>query len=201
MILVIFIALTLGIIFGHSYSGAINISQISSQTTYYALLLLLFIIGLEVGQNRKVWTELKKIGMRALLLPLATIAGSLLGGLLLGLIIGVKPFVALALSSGMGYYSLSSVMLKQAISSQIGMQALIIDISRELITFVFTPLLARISFLLPVTVGGATVMDTTMPIITRYTSATNTILAIISGGVITLLVPLLLSLFAYLAVH
>ena len=42
-------------------------------------------------------------------------------------------------------------------------------------------------------------MDTTLPVITRYTSATNTVLAIISGGVVTVAVPLLLELFGKLA--
>lgn len=196
---IIFLSLILGIITGFLTTNYASVNVYAKELSYYSLLALIFLVGLEIGQNRLVWIKLQQIGARALLLPASVIVGSLLGGLLAGWILGFNVFESLSLASGMGYYSLSSIMLSKTLGVQMGIYALAIDLSRELATFIATPLLARWSYLFPITIGGATVMDTTLPIITRFTSTTNAVLAIISGGVLSIVVPLLLQLFSFLA--
>ena len=69
--------------------------------------------------------------------------------------------------AGFAYYSLSSVFITQYKGAELGTVALMANIMRELITLLFAPLLVRwISPLAPISCGGASTMDTTLPIIT-----------------------------------
>ncbi|HAD01761.1 MAG TPA: hypothetical protein DCE74_06040, partial [Porphyromonadaceae bacterium] len=75
----------------------------------------------------------------------------------------------LAVGSGFGYYSLSSVFITQYKGAEMGTIALTANIIREILTLLAAPLMVRyFGRLAPICAGGATTMDTTLPIITRY---------------------------------
>jgi uncharacterized membrane protein YbjE (DUF340 family) len=77
----------------------------------------------------------------------------------------------------------------------LGVIALLSNIIREIFTLVFAPLIARIfGKLAPISSGGATAMDTTLPIITRYSGTEYVAFSVFSGLVLTLLVPLIVPL-------
>ena len=75
-----------------------------------------------------------------------------------------------------------------------GVIALLSNISREIITLLFTPVFARyFGKLAPISSGGATSMDTTLPIITKYIGSDYAIISIFSGVVLTILIPFLIT--------
>lgn len=162
----------------------------------WLLIALLFLVGIDVGGNKEVLADLKRMGAKILVLPLAITAGSLLGGMVASVLTDVALYESLAVASGMGYYTLSSIILTQAVGTTLGTLAFLSNIFREILTVVTCPILARISRLAPLASGGATSMDTTLPVIIQCTSKTVGVLAVISGVIITLLVPFLVSLFA-----
>ncbi|MBU7015654.1 MAG: lysine exporter LysO family protein [Theionarchaea archaeon] len=196
MIAMIVSALVIGVLVGFfnivpetALGGVTSVSQL-------LLIALLFLVGIDVGANKEVLIDLKRMGVRILALPLAITAGSLLGGVVLSVLLGMSIYESLAVASGMGYYTLSSIILTQAVGTALGTLAFLSNIFREILTVVTSPGLARISRLAPVASGGATSMDTTLPVIIQCTSKTVGVLAVISGVIITLLVPFLVSLFA-----
>lgn len=83
--------------------------------------------------------------------------------------------------------------------AELGTIALLANIMREIITLLCAPLLARwFGPLAPISVGGATSMDTTLPIITRATGEEFSVIAIYHGMVVNFSVPILVTFFCTL---
>jgi uncharacterized membrane protein YbjE (DUF340 family) len=77
----------------------------------------------------------------------------------------------------------------------LGTIALLANVIRELLTLIFAPFLMKaFGKLAPVVSGGATAMDTTLPIITRVSGNEYGMMALFSGVVLTILVPFLVTL-------
>jgi len=198
MIVLILTALILGIGLGYFDIYPLVLKTNINEISEWLLFVILFLVGIDVGSNRRILKEIKETGLRILLIPFVIIIGSLTGGIFMCIIGNFSIFETLAISSGMGYYSLSSIILTQMINSNLGIIAFLSNIMREVITLIITPFVARLSKLLPIASGAATSMDTTLPVILKFTSKKTGLIAVISGVIITLLVPLLVTFFASL---
>lgn len=159
----------------------------------YALYALILLVGIVVGADAKSWKLLLHIKLRVILVPIGTIIGTLLGVSLVALIWkGISLKEALAVGSGFGYYSLSSILISKMWSESLGIVALIANISREIATLLLAPLMVKyFGKLAPISSGGATSMDTTLPVITRYSGHEYAIISIFHGTVLTILVPII----------
>ena len=130
-----------------------------------------------------------------LVIPLGTAAGSLLGGLGAGLLLGMRPGGSLAVAAGFGWYSLSGVVLTRLDSPALGAVAFLSNMIRESLALLLIPLLARGRFpLLAVGGGGATSMDVTLPLIEKSCGAPSVPFAVASGALLSLSVPFLVPL-------
>lgn len=162
-----------------------------SMTTLCALLLC---VGMGIGSNPDMKSEFRSLNPRVALLPLATILGSWAGAAIAFLVLQRTLTDCLAISSGFAYYSLSSIFLTEYRGIELGTIALVANLVREAITLLGTPLLARIfGPLAPISAGGATTMDTTLPIITHTCGQRFTILAIFHGFIVDFTVPFLVT--------
>jgi uncharacterized membrane protein YbjE (DUF340 family) len=196
MIRGILCALALGVGIGYFNLVPPGLTGYLGITSKVLLMALLFLVGVDVGVNREVMTELRTMGVKILAIPLMITSGSLLGGFFLSFFVDLSVPESLAVASGMGYYTLSSIILTQTVGSSLGTVAFLSNIFREILTFVISPVIAKMSILSPVASGGATSMDTTLPVIIQCTSRTVGVIAVISGVIITLLVPFLVTFFA-----
>jgi uncharacterized membrane protein YbjE (DUF340 family) len=126
-----------------------------------------------------------------------TIIGTLSGyAVISALLPGRSALDCLAIGSGFGYYSLSSIFITQYKGTEMGTVALLANIMREIITLLGAPLIVRFfGKLAPISAGGATSMDTTLPVITRYSGDKYAILSIFHGFVVDFSVPFLVTLF------
>ncbi len=172
----------------------------ASQASGWVLCLLMGGVGVTLGHDRTLWERVRRLDRRLALLPLATAAGTLLGAALLSpLLRGVSLTDALAVGSGFAYYSLSSVFIADLRSVELGTVALLCNILRELFTLLFAPLVARrFGPLAAVSIGGATTMDTTLPIVARAAGPQFVVVAIFHGCVLDFSVPWLVTLFCSL---
>lgn len=168
---------------------------VSENITAYFLYLLLFLIGINVGSDEKAKEIIKSINIKTVFLPISIIFGTFLGvGIFSFLIPNLKFTEALAVGSGFGYYSLSSILITKISGEALGVIALLSNIMREIITLLASPLLARyFGKLAPIASGGATSMDTTLPIIIKSAGKEYVILAVFSGLILTILVPFFVS--------
>lgn len=161
----------------------------------YTLYAMLFLVGMSIGFDTRCWGILRELHLKVLLVPLFIIIGTFAGAAVASLFITEMPLRdVLGVGAGFGYYSLSSVMITKMVNPALGSIALLSNIIRELTTLLGTPLLVRVFGKLgPVAAGGATAMDTTLPIIVRFTGERYGIIAVFSGMCLTIAVPFLVT--------
>jgi uncharacterized membrane protein YbjE (DUF340 family) len=159
------------------------------------LYLLLVIVGVGLGAGEARFRQIVTHPY-LFLIPLGTAAGSLLGGLAIGLLLHLRAGTSLALSSGFGWYSLSGVILTRLDGPFTGSIAFLSNMLRESMALILIPLLSRTRYpLLAVGAGGATSMDVTLFVTCRYVGKDAAPFCVVSGGVLSLLVPILVPVF------
>lgn len=165
--------------------------------TLYALYALMFLVGISIGSDKKALQALKQQNLKIILVPLATIIGTLIGSALISFALSDRSITdCLAVGSGFGYYSLSSIFITQYKGAELGTIALVSNIMRELLALLAAPLLIRyFGKLAPISVGGATTADTTLPIITKFCGKEFVIISIVHGITVDLSVPFLVTFF------
>ncbi len=187
------------------WSGKLPAFLVENDWTVWVLYLLMFQVGLSIGSDK----QLKELGRilrpNLLLVPLATWTGTLLAAALLSLLITPWSLAeCLAVGSGFAYYSLSSILITQLKEPAIGMQmaaqlgtvALMTNIIRELLALIGAPFFVRyFGRLAPICVGGATTMDTTLPVIIRYAGKDMLFISLFHGFVVDFSVPFLVTFF------
>lgn len=173
---------------------------VDSSITFYVLCLLMFSVGLSLGHDKDSVRKFRSLSPRLLLLPAMTVLGTFLGVTAVSVLIKGRTFSELlAVSSGFGYYSLSSVLITQYKGVELGAISLLANIIREVITLLFAPWMVRFfGPLAPVSAGGATTMDTTFPVIIRNSGKEFSILSIYHGFITDLSVPFLVTFFCSL---
>jgi uncharacterized membrane protein YbjE (DUF340 family) len=163
--------------------------------TMIILYILLFLVGLGLGIDEHLVSILKSFDFRVALVPLSVLIGTYIGSILFSLFLPSIHWIdSLAIGSGFGYYSLSSVLISEYAGEKLGVIALIANISREVLTLLLAPLMAKyFGKLAPIASGGATSMDTTLPVIVRFSGKEFTLISIFNGVVLSILVPILIS--------
>ena len=163
----------------------------------YALCALIFFVGFSIGNDTAIIARLRSLSPGLALLPLMSVLGTMAGSLATALLLGnYSPTEWLAVGSGMGYYSLSSVIITESKGPWLGAIALLSNIVREMITLLGAPLLARMfGTLAPIAAGGATAMDTTLPIISRTCGTHYVPVSIYCGMATDFSVPFLVTFF------
>ncbi|MDE6533115.1 MAG: lysine exporter LysO family protein [Muribaculaceae bacterium] len=188
----------LGVVAGRL--GWLDIGSFGFDISFIALALLMLCVGVGVGSDMGALKGLRRLDGRLLLLPLVTIAGTLAGCLLVALLMPWRDLGdVLAVGSGFGYYSLSSIFITQYKGPELGTVGLLANIIRELLTLLGAPLLVRLfGPLSAISSGGATSMDTTLPIITSVSGKEFVVLSIYHGFVVDFSVPFLVTFFCSL---
>lgn len=171
----------------------------------YALMLQ---VGIGIGSDPRLKEILRSLSPRLLLLPCATIVGTMVASAAVSLLISRWSVAeVMAAGSGMGYYSLSSILITQlkeptvgaVVAAELGTVALVANILREMLTLTLAPLMVRwFSPVAPICSGGATTMDVTLPVITQYAGREWVFVAIVHGVVVDFSVPFWVSLFCAL---
>ena len=199
--LIILSGFVLGVIL--SLSGIVSFDSMG-EWPKYTLYLLIFVVGVSVGLDKEFWQRIKKESKIDLLLPFVTIFGTLSGGLVAVLVLNVistgdvdvTTADTMAISSGFGYYSLSSILINESRGAFIATIALTSNILRELITLLLAPVIVKyFGPLALISAGGATSMDSTLPVITKYAGLKYVPLSVYNGVLVDFSVPFLVTLF------
>ncbi|MDL2290825.1 lysine exporter LysO family protein [Desulfovibrio sp. OttesenSCG-928-F20] len=167
----------------------------NSDLAAYALYLLIFAVGIGLGADLRAFRVLRDLHIKILAVPLLIVAGSALGSAAAALLLpGLSTGEALCVGMGLGYYSLSSILIENAGQSALASVALLANILREVMAILAAPIIARHCGPLGVVgAAGATAMDTTLPIIARFSGEYAAVIAVFSGMSLTLLVPFLVT--------
>lgn len=160
-----------------------------------------------LGANDDLRGIVRSLRLRMLLLPLFTIAGSLLFSAAAALLPGNRPLAeCLAVGSGFGYYSLSSVLIADVGAASLGEGGaaelatvpLLANVVREMFALFCLSLFARwCGRVAPISAAGINSMDVCLPGIVRYSGGSTQLvpLAVLHGIALEVSVPLLIGFF------
>lgn len=170
--------------------------SIPSDLSFYTLCVMIFSIGITIGHKENIFTELREFDKKILLLPIFTIVGTLVAVTFLAPLLPYRLTEILAVGSGQGYYSLSSVLITESKGAELGAIALLANVIREIATLLLAPLLPRVAGpLAPIAAGGATTADSTLPIIKQSSGETLAVVSIYHGFLVDFSVPFMVGLF------
>ena len=175
--------------------GLVTMHPDANNIGYLALASLMTAVGLSIGSDPNTMKQFATINRRLALLPLLTIAGTLAGSAIVSLVLPHRTLSdCMAVGSGMAYYSLSSIFITEYRGAELGTVALLSNIAREIITLLMAPLLVRwFGRLAAIAAGGATTMDTTLPVITRVSGKEMVVVSIFHGFITDFSVPFLVT--------
>ncbi|EOC1427239.1 lysine exporter LysO family protein [Cronobacter dublinensis] len=161
----------------------------------YTLIFLLFLIGIQLRNNGMTLRQIV-LNRRGMMVAVVVLGSSLIAGVVNALLLGLPLRTGLAMASGFGWYSLSGILMTESYGPVIGSAAFFNDLGRELIAIMLIPTLVRRSRSTALGICGATSMDFTLPVLQRSGGLELVPAAIVHGFILSLLVPLLMALFA-----
>jgi len=190
MTIKIIISVGIGILAGIFQRNDLIIENLNSLIDL-GLCLLLFFVGIDIGKNKGILGELKKMGGKICILPVSIVAGTLVGGMVASLFIDLTLVETSAVSAGLGWYSLSAIELSKH-SAELGSIAFLANVCREIMAIIFIPFIGKhIGHHETIAAAGATSMDTLLPIITKSTNSSVAVVSFFTGVVLSSLVPIL----------
>lgn len=202
--LLLLLALVAGVFVGlNGWAPAILLQQ---QLPAIILGILIFQVGLGLGSMDDLKQLLQQFHWQMLLLPLFTIVGTLLFSLLAVVFIHPQHINdLLAVGSGFGYYSLSSVLINQlksavygkVLASQLAAVALLTNVIRELLAlFGCKYITHKGGSYAAISVAGINSMDVCLPSIMNAAGSKSILpVAVFHGLVLEISVPMLISFF------
>lgn len=191
LIMIIFIGFLIGY---HGIMPAIDFTIIVNLFLYA----MLFFIGIKLSRSHFSFRRLllNKTGIKIVFYSLI---GTYIAALFVGYCFDMPIKDALAVTSGFGWYSLSAVLLTKMNEPLLASLAFFCDLFREIIALLLIPLFARLNKSdVVISIAGSTGMDVALPMIEKYCGVSSVPVALIVGGIMTLLVPLLIPFFYYL---
>ncbi|HHF2970708.1 TPA: lysine exporter LysO family protein [Vibrio diabolicus] len=164
----------------------------------WILFLLLFFIGIQLRNSGLTLRQilLNKQGMAIAAVVIAT---CMLGGVIAAILLDLPIYQALAMASGFGWYSLAGILMGDAFGPVFGGASFLIELMRELVALVAIPLFIRSYPCTAIGYAGATAMDFTLPVIQTTGGVRCVPVAIVSGFILSLLVPVMMLFFVSLA--
>ncbi len=186
----------LGLLLG--LNSEVLAQAMTGDITRYILYTMMLVVGMSVGCDREALRALRSQNKKVILLPLGTIAGSLLGAVAIYPLVSSLPLQdTLGVASGISYYSVSSIILSEYRGAEIGTIALLSNVTREIFTILAAPLMVRyFGKLSVISAAGAASIDTLLPIVARHSGKEFIIISIFHGLVMEVSVPILVTLFA-----
>ena len=170
---------------------------VPQNATFYCLCILLSCVGFSIGQSEDLVRNIRSIKKKMLFLPLVTILFTWLGMVFAYFVFPHYSFADwMAVGSGFGYYSLSSILITEVRGPELGTIALLYNVIREVLPIVLAPVLVRnFGPMAPISVGGATTADTTLPVISRESGEYFIPISIFHGILVDFTVPFLVPFF------
>ena len=160
----------------------------------YVLVVLIFCVGIQL-RNNGISIRSVFFNQRGMITGAIFVLMSLLGGIIGAQVLNVPIVQGLAVSSGLGWYSLSSVTLNNAWGPIWGSIAFFNDLSRELMSLFIVPLFMQQYRSTAIGYTGATAIDCTLPIIQKAGGVEVLPLAFSFGFITNIAPPILLVFF------
>lgn len=169
--------------------------EMSGTWLVIGICVLLGFVGFTMGLEGTVVKSLKTAGINVFLIPMAAIAGSLIFGMLYGLISPLSVREAAAVSAGFGWYTFAPGVIAEAGHDLAGAVSFMHNVIRETMGIIIIPVAAqKIGYLEAVSIPGVAATDICMPIVKRSCRPETVIYSFCMGMIMNAVVPLLVPL-------
>jgi uncharacterized membrane protein YbjE (DUF340 family) len=159
------------------------------------LTILMFFVGIDLGMEGTVVPNFKRVGWRVAVIPLAVIVGTLAGTYLTSLFLPISWNEAMAIGSGLGWYTFAPVLLSEY-SQEIAAISFMHNVMRELFGLLLIPIVAKyIGYVEAVGLPGGAAMDVGVAVVDRVAGPNAAIYSFVAGVVLSAVVPVLVPFF------
>jgi len=186
-----FIALALGYVISESVA---NMGYTLHISTWNLLLVFMLLIGLDLAYSP---LDHSWLNWKILLVPLGCIVGSLLGACVTATLIqNISLKDLIMLSQGYGFYSMTGIVVTELKNAHLGSIALMNDLFREILAIMFMYMIGWRYPRSAISSAGATAMDVTLPMVKQACGNDFIPHAMVSGFILSVLAPILVSVLA-----
>jgi len=163
----------------------------------YELYFLAVIIGIEIGRSFNIGLLKRTTGL-AILAVTVDVVGAIILSVIFSPLIPLKA--SLMITLGSGWYSYTGPFVAKYFGPALGVVGFLSNFLREQLAFILLPILLRVkaSPIGAIAIGGATSMDVTLPLYVDLLGGEYAVGAMISGFILTLLIPIILPTIALL---
>lgn len=187
-------ALIIGLLVGIAHINNSVLALLTSNTDLI-LYILMFSVGISIGMQDDVLSKIKQYNIKIFIIPIGIIVASFAAGFICSLLTGIPYSYSTAITSGMGWYSLSGATISKLVNAELGSIAFLSNLMREIFSFFIIPFIAlRFNYYTCIAPAGATSEDTTLPMMLKYTNEHTVVLSVLNGIICSFFVPILISL-------
>ncbi|MEM4971145.1 MAG: lysine exporter LysO family protein [Sulfolobales archaeon] len=185
IVLIAFIASTsLGAIAGLAVD-----KQYISLVSNILLIVLIYSVCVELGTDREYVKRSIYMAPKYWYIWVGTIIGSLVSGMAIQYIFGIRFSISSSLA--MGWYSYIAGYAYTAYGEEASLYSFLQNYFREALTYIVIPVLSRITRSASlIAYGGVTTMDNTLPVYISYLGKEYSFIAISNGVILTILAPI-----------
>jgi uncharacterized membrane protein YbjE (DUF340 family) len=170
-------------------AGQLDLPWLDLVDSHQLIIVMVLLIGVELVEVplASIWTN-----RHAWAMPCLVIAGSAVGGAGASLWTGDSVRTGLAIASGFGWVTLSSLLVGEALGDTYGAMTMASDMLRELLAITALYLFGARFRSPSIGICGATALDATLPLIRAQCGPDAVPLALLSGLALTLASPVLI---------
>ena len=171
--------------------------DLSGTLLVIGLCIMLGSVGFSMGLDGSIVRVLRGAGLGVVLVPVFSVIGSLLAGVVYSFLTPMTLREGLAISAGFGWYTMAPSVISGAGHAVAGAVSFLHNVLRETMGLIFLPLIAsRIGYIEAITIPGTASTDLCLPLVERYCNPETMAYSFCTGMLMCLscaaLVPLII---------
>jgi len=176
---------------GNFFKIQLSESSINSLSEKVLYALLLF-VGMDLGRSFLILKN-QKLKIKNIFLPFESISISFISSFVFSFIFSKKLIEGMIIYGGLGWYSLSSVLLSVKGFTSLAIYSFVHNVFREVIAIISAPIVSKMDPNLPILIGGATSMDVMLPFVQKYSGHIYTLASFYSGALCSISVSFIIN--------
>ena len=171
--------------------------ELSGTLLVIGLCIMLGSVGFSMGLDGSIVRVLRGAGLGVVLVPVFSVLGSLLAGVVYSFLTPMTLREGLAISAGFGWYTMAPSIISGAGHAVAGAVSFLHNVLRETMGLIFLPLIAgRIGYIEAITIPGTASTDLCLPLVEKYCNPETMAYSFCTGMLMCLscaaLVPLII---------
>ena len=171
--------------------------KVSSTLLVIGLCIMLGSVGFSMGLDGSIVRVMRGAGLGVVLVPIFSVIGSLLAGVVYALLSPVTLREGLAISAGFGWYTMAPSVIASAGHTMASAVSFLHNVLREMLGIILLPVIAgKIGYIEAITIPGTASTDVCLPIVEQvcnsetvaYSFCTGMLMCITSAALVPIII-------------